>query len=185
MSLLQDTSPADSGASKDGRNVSPGRGLLMLAGAVVVVGAFVALARMLAIGDTWVGFIFALYWAGLERGNLRKLPHCLVGAALGLTVAYLLHALPRVLGAAALAPCLAVILALVYCQLMGWFEVAINMVTMLFLTVATIPMVSAVAQYPKLIISLAFGALYFVGVILIANRLARRGGRNRTVRREA
>jgi len=184
MSLQQDTAPADVGAGNHVRKLSPAMGLLTLAGAVVVVGSFVVLAQVLAIGDTWVGFLFALYWAGLERGNLKKLPHCVVGAAVGLTVAYFMHALPQVMGTIAWAPCLAVVLVLVYCQIMGWFAIPINMATMLFLTIATIPMISAATQYPKLMISLAFGALYFLGVILIAKQVARRGERNRAVHRE-
>jgi len=185
MLLKQETAPMDAGASNSDRKRSPVKGLLTLAGAVVVVGAFVALAHVLAVADTWVGFLFALYWAGLERGNFKKLPHCAVGAALGLTVAYFMHIAPQILGNMALAPCLAVVLALVYCQIMGWFTVGINMVTMLFLTVATIPMVSAVTQYPQLLLSLALGTGYFVVVILIAKEIGRRGKRTRTVGREA
>lgn len=184
MSLKQDTAATDAGASIDGRKRSPAMGLATLASAIVVVGTFVALAHVLAIDDIWVGFLFALYWAGLERGNFKRLPQCAVGAALGLTVAYFLHIAPQILGSNAWVPCLAVILVLVYCQIMGWFEIAINMVTMLFLTVGTIPMISAVPRYPQQMFALAFGAVYFVVVIVIANQVARRVERGRTVRRE-
>lgn len=185
MSFQQDAIPAAVEANSDARRRSPVAGLLSLLGAVVVVGSYVALASTLAIADVWVGFLFALYWGGIEHGNFRKLPHCAVGAAIGLTVAYMLHALPQVMGTAAWAPCIAAIVLLVYFQIMGWFTVAINMVTMLFLTVATIPMIQTGIQYPRLMISLAFGALYFSCVIWIARQISGRGNRNRTSQREA
>jgi hypothetical protein len=68
---------------------------------------------------------------------------------------------------------------------MGWFAVAINMVTMLFLTVATIPSIQSSTQYSKLTVSLAFGVLYFSWVIWAAGQISRRGNRGKTVGREA
>jgi hypothetical protein len=185
MSLQQDAIPNAVETSGHARKRSPVAGLLSLFGAIVVVGSFVALTSALAIADVWVGFLFALYWGGIEHADFRKLPHCAVGAALGLTVAYGLHALPQVMGTAAWGPCIAAIVLLVYFQIMGWFTVAINMVTMLFLTVATIPMIQAGTQYPKLMISLAFGALYFACVIWLARQISSRGNRNRAMQRQA
>lgn len=185
MSMQHDASP-DTGTNDHDRRPSPARGLLTLAGAVVVVGTFIALARALSVGEIWVGFLFALYWAGLERGNFKRIAHCFVGAALGLSVAHLfVHVLPQTLGARALLPILAITLFLVYFQIMRWLSVAINMVTMLFLLVATIPMAPAPNQFPQQLCSLTLGAVYFWAVIKVANEVSRRGARNRAVHKEA
>ena len=174
MSQQQDTAHKDARTNDHVRKASVGKGLFTLITAVVVVGSYIALNYVLAIADMWVGFLFALYWGGLERSNFKKLPDCIVGAAVGLTVAYFLHALPLALGAAALAPCIAGVIVMVFFQIMGWFVVAINMTTMLFLTVATIPSIQASSQYPQLMISMTLGALYFSIVVWIANQISRR-----------
>jgi len=143
---------------------SLGKGLLILFGVVVVVGAFIALTHFLGIADAWVAFLFLCYWAGIDHADFKKLPHCLVGAALGLTVAYLLHALPQTMGPA----------AGIYCQIMGWFLVAVNMVTMIFLTVGTIPIVQTSSSYPGLMLALLVGSLYFPGIVWAGGRVLRK-----------
>jgi len=153
---------------------SLGKGLLILFGVVVVVGAFIALTQALEIADAWVAFLFLCYWAGIDHAEFKKLPHCLVGAALGLTVAHLLHALPQAMGPSAGVVCLVGILALIYFQIMGWFLVAVNMVTMIFLTVGTIPIVQTNASYPGLMLALAVGVVYFAGIVWVGGRVMRK-----------
>jgi len=174
MSMQQDSALGQAPASDHAGKPSPAKGLLILLGVVVVIGLFIALTHTLAIEHAWVAFLFLLYWAGIEHTDFRKLPHCVVGAALGLTVAYLLHALPLAMGTAAFALCLVGILALIYCQIMGWFGVAINMVTMLFLTVGTIPLIQTGTQYLDLMVSLAVGTVYFPGIVWAGTRIAHR-----------
>lgn len=174
MSMKQEALDSPAGTQHESRRPSPATGLLILASVVVVVGSLVALASALKISDTWVAFLFALYWGGIERSDFKRLPHCSVGAAVGLTAAYLMHAIPMSFGPSALVPCILGILFLVYCQTMGWFPIAINMVTMLFLLVGTIPAIQAKAQYSQLMIALGVGALYFTAVVWLAKRITRR-----------
>lgn len=174
MAQQQSSAGIGAGADHPARNMSVGKGLLSLAGAVVVIGAFVALNYAMGVADTWVGFLFALYWAGLERSNFKRFPHCLLGAAAGLTAAFLLRELPLRFGSVALVPCLIGVMLLVYFQIMGWCAMVVNMTTMLFLAVATIPAVHASGQYPKQLIALAVGAGYFALVLWIVKELARR-----------
>ncbi|MBL0123010.1 MAG: hypothetical protein IPP88_09885 [Betaproteobacteria bacterium] len=119
--------------------LSPRKGLLVLFGLVVVIGAFLWITHLLGITEVWVAFLFLLYWAGLNHAQMGMLPKAIVGAVVGLLIAYSLQQLPLRLGNAGLAVFLAIILVLVYFQIVGWLTLAVNMSTMLFLTVATIP----------------------------------------------
>jgi hypothetical protein len=74
---------------------------------------------------------------------------------------------PSVLGVVAFVPILCVILAMVYCQIMGWLTVMVNLTTMTFLTIASMPLVQAHVSFPNLFATLAFGVGYFAGLVLI------------------
>lgn len=145
--------------------LAPGMGLVVLAGLVVVIGAFLWLTHLLGITEVWVSFLFLLYWAGISHSKMEALPSCIVGAAFGLLLAYALQQLPLMLGANGLWMFLAVILMVVYCQIVGWLTLAINMTAMLFLTVGTIPLIQAGFKFPQLLLGLAAGVIYFGGLI--------------------
>jgi hypothetical protein len=154
--------------------LTPGKGLLVLLGVVVMIGAFIALNHALGIADFWVAFLFLLYWSSVEQMSFAKLPSCIVGALVGLLMGYLLQTLPVVMGPIGGLVFLVAILVLIYCQLMGWFPIAVNMMTMLFLTVVTIPTVQATANFLTLLAALGLGLAYFVGLLAFSNFLKQR-----------
>src|SRR3984893_861972 len=134
---------AAEGSSHVASGLSPAAGLLTLGAVAVVVAIFIALNYALGITDIWVGFLFLSYWGGVEQLKLEQLPKCILGALVGLLAAYGLQALPHSMGSAGFALALGAILILVYCVSMGWWPIAVNTCAMLFLTVATIPMLQA------------------------------------------
>ncbi len=73
--------------------------------------------------------------------------------------------LPPVLGPAAWAPIPCLILAMVYCQIMGWLKLIVNLTTMTFLTIASMPLVQAHVSFPNVLATLAFGVVYFAGLV--------------------
>lgn len=154
--------------------LTPGKGLLVLLGVVVLIGAFIALNHALGIADFWVAFLFLLYWASIEHMSFAKLPSCITGALLGLLMGYLLQTLPVVMGPLGGVVFLVAILVLIYCQLMGWFPIAVNTMAMLFLTVVTIPTVQATANFLVLLAALGLGLAYFVGLLAVSNFLKQR-----------
>jgi hypothetical protein len=154
--------------------LTPGKGLLVLLGVVVLIGAFIALNHAFGIADFWVAFLFLLYWSSFEHMSLAKLPRCIAGALLGLLMGYLLQTLPVVMGPAGGVIFLVAILVLIYCQLMGWFPIAVNMMAMLFLTVVTIPTVQTTANFPTLLAALGLGLAYFVGLVALSNFIKQR-----------
>ena len=155
--------------------ITPIKGFLILAGIVVAIGVFLVLNHLLGITEVWVAFLFLLYWAGIDHANMQTLPNCIVGAALGLLLAYALQQLPLSMGnAAGFSVFLGVILAVVYCQIMGWLLLAVNMATMLFLTVGTVPLIQASFNFSGALSALAAGATYFAGLVWVGQWLQRR-----------
>jgi branched-subunit amino acid transport protein AzlD len=152
----------------------PAKGLLVLGGLVVVIGAFLWITHLLGITEVWVAFLFLLYWAGLDHAQMETLPKAIVGAAVGLLIAYSLQQLPLSMGNAGLGVFLAIILVLVYFQIVGWLTLAVNMSTMLFLTVGTIPPIQAAFNFQALLMALGAGIIYFVGLVWLAMRLQKK-----------
>jgi hypothetical protein len=145
--------------------VTPVQGLLVLAGVVVFVAAYLMLNHAIGLTESWAGFLFLVCWAASQL-DLSKLPECAVGAFVGLLVAYAMQRLPPLLGMVAYVPILGVILVMVYCQIMGWLTVVVNLTTMTFLTIATMPLVQAHVSFPNLFATLAVGVAYFAGLAL-------------------
>jgi uncharacterized membrane-anchored protein YitT (DUF2179 family) len=168
--------------SSDDSNVlgrlSPGKGLLVLIVIMSMVAIFIQLLHAVGVADLWVPFLFLLYWGMFEKTEVKAIPRCIAGALMGLLLGYLLKTLPLMFGAAGGMMFLGIIFALIYCQLMGWLQLAINAMTMLFLTVATIPSIQAEFKPVDILIALALGVVYFCGVITLAKIvIARRASR--------
>ncbi|MCX7162155.1 MAG: hypothetical protein WCI19_16120 [Betaproteobacteria bacterium] len=145
--------------------LSPGVGLLVLLGLIVVIGAFLWITHLMSITEVWVAFLFLLYWAGINHSSMAMLPSTICGAVCGLLLAYALQQLPLLMGNAGLGVFLGLILAAVFCQIVGWLPLLINMSCMLFLTVGTIPLIQAGFKLPGLLMALAAGIVYFGGII--------------------
>lgn len=146
--------------------LTPVKGLLVLAGVVVFVAAYLMLNRAVGLTESWAGFLFLVCWA-VSQLDVSKLTECAVGAFVGILVAYAMQRLPPVLGVVAFVPILGVILAMVYCQIMGWLTVVVNLTTMTFLTIASMPLVQAHVSFPNLFATLAVGVAYFAGLVLV------------------
>ena len=153
--------------------MTPVKGLLVLAAVVVVVATYLLLNHAMGLTESWAGFLFLVCWA-VSVLDPSKLAECAIGAFVGVLVAYAMQALPPVLGIVAFVPILAVILAMVYCQIMGWIKVLVNLTTMTFLTIASMPLVQAHVSFPNLFATLAFGVAYFAGLVLAGRWFALR-----------
>lgn len=144
---------------------TPGKTIGMLAAVTLVIGIFIGLCYALGITDFWPAFLFIWYWGMIEHANVKKLPHCIAGAIVGFLASYLLQVLPHVMGPSGGLVFLGVVFVLVYSQLMGWMPLAINAVTMLFLTVGTSTVLQAQANFCNGLAALVFGIAFFGGLI--------------------
>jgi hypothetical protein len=153
--------------------ITPLKGLLVLAAVVVVVALYLTLNYAMGLTESWAGFIFLVCWA-VSHLDHSELAGCAVGACAGVLVGYALQSLPPMLGPAALAPILCLILAMVYCQIMGWLKLVVNLTTMTFLTIASMPLVQSHVSFPNVFATLAFGVVYFAGLVAMGRWFAKR-----------
>jgi hypothetical protein len=172
---------AAEGNSHAASGLSPAAGLLTLGAIAVVVAIFLALNHLLGITDIWVGFLFLSYWGGVEQLKLERLPQCSLGSLVGLLAAYGLQALPELMGpGVGLTLALGAIVVLIYCLIMGWLPIAVNICAMVFLTVATIPAIRAGPGLLKLFPALGFGIAYFAAVASIVQAFTKRSAGRRS-----
>lgn len=161
----------------------PGKALATLAAVAVIIAGFVALTALLGNGEAWAGFLFLLCWSLGEGMRPERLPRTVAGALLGIGLASLLFLLPAAAGptAGGLA-FLAALLVLVYLQIRGHAPMLINMTTMIFLTVGTVPHVQEHARFGEVLVALLLGVGYFGGLAAAAALVGQRRAAARQAR---
>lgn len=147
----------------------------LLVAITIGVSIFIVPMAWLGIEDFWCGFLFLLYWSGVEHmDNKRIVPVC-VGGLVGLGIAAMFAILPDVLGPAwGWSIALVVVVAAVYCLIQGWLGTFINTATMLFLTVGGAPEMLHYATFYEGAIALVVAAVYFSAVANLAMYLINR-----------
>ncbi len=157
--------------------ISPVKGLMMLVAVALTVVIYLAITHYLGILEFWAGFLWLFYWAGVEQMRFDKLYAAVVGSSVGLLAAFLLHAFPQIMGTAGLLGALGLVVALVYCLVMGWVKNLVNNATMLFLTVGTIPHLQAGGDFLQMFCSLFVGIAFFGSLLwlggLVGKKLSR------------
>ena len=149
-------------------------GLILIFVAILIIG-FVYMSRVLNVGSLWPGFLFFTCWAGVEQAKIEKLVPVTVGALVGVLISFLtLYINQNVAGELGALAAFAVILVVIYLQVMGWMLMAINLATTVFLTVSTIPIVRSTASLTEIIVSLALGVLIFGGSCVAGELLERK-----------
>lgn len=155
--------------------MSPVKGLLILLAVIVVIAAYIAAAIALHLSEPWAGFLFLLYWSMAEHAKLDRIAASAIGAFVGMGTAAMMALLPPAIGMGpGMAIFMAVVLVLVYAIIMGWAPIAVNMATMLFLTVGTIPHVQAQADFGQVFLGVVAGIVFFGGLAAIAAAVTRK-----------
>lgn len=146
-------------------SMTPLRAVMTLAGVAVAIGIFLAICHFLHIEQYWPAFMFVLYWGMIDGAEVGKLRASMIGGAMGLLVGYSASLLAPVLGESSGLVFLGLILCVIYCQLMGLFVVAVNPLTMIYLTICTIPAVTEGTRFVDSIAGFALGVVFFGGLI--------------------
>ncbi|MGH6782543.1 MAG: hypothetical protein ACREB5_10630 [Sphingomonadaceae bacterium] len=161
--------------------MSPLKGLGVLLGVIVVIAGFIAVAVALHLSELWAGFLFLLYWSMVEHAKPERIRASAIGAFVGTGTAALMALAPAALGAGpGMALFMGVVLLLVYAIIMGWAPIAVNMATMIFLTVGTIPHVQGIpgvspgADWRQVAFGIIAGIIYFGGLALVAGALTKK-----------
>ena len=158
--------------NQESPTVSPLAAFGVLLGVIAVILGFLGLVVLLSITEVWAGFLFLLYWGGIQHLELKEYPAATLGSLFGLLLIYLAHNLGTILGLPdlSLPLFLGVICTVVYLQILGKFSLVINLASMLFLTVGTIPQLAEL-DILNIAKAVALSALYFGLLAAIGNTM--------------
>jgi hypothetical protein len=158
--------------NQESPTLSPIAAFGVLLGVIAVILGFLGLVVLLSITEVWAGFLFLLYWGGIQHLELKEYPAATLGSLFGLLLIYLAHNLGTILGLPdlSLPLFLGVICTVVYLQILGKFSLVINLASMLFLTVGTIPQLAEL-DILNIAKAVALSALYFGLLAAIGNTM--------------
>lgn len=152
------------------------QGLGILVAVVVAIGIFSAIGHALTL-DTqmYAGFLFLLYWAGIQHGAWDALPAALVGALTGVLIGWCVHMLPVLLpGAGGTLLLAAIILTSMYLLIVNGAPLFINYATMLLLTVAATPLITDTPSAVRAGAAVLAAAVYAAALLALIGRLTAR-----------
>ena len=154
------------------------RGILATIVIVVVVG-FILLAGALRIEPAYAGLLFFWYWAAIQDAKPKAMPSSLLGALLGVGTAALLQAAMRSHQPVAIVAVLILIVVAIAADVMRLLPFAINACFMLFLTIASAPLIQSHEDFVVVVESILLSALYFGAIVLLMGWLLARSARPR------
>lgn len=157
--------------------MTPLKALITLVGVAAVITVFLVICHFLNITQYWPGFMFILYWGMIEKVDTKKLPDCAIGGVVGILAAYSAPLLAGSMGEASGLVFLGIILVIIFCMLMGWLKVAINAMTMIFITIGTIPAVAEHTSAWNALAGFAAGVVFFGGLISAGKALKEKSRR--------
>ena len=151
--------------------------------AIITALVVVALVPWFLIGGRFIdplclvgGVLVAWFWLNLEQAVLARAPHTLLGAIVGIGLAWLPLLLAARFGTAGLLIGLGAMIVAIFLDIIAVVPIAVNKSTMLFLTVAAAPIVQLRVDFPQLIASTLIGGLYFIAFTEVVKRVAARRG---------
>ncbi len=151
---------------------------LALGGAITGVVVFAVISwtvlglYILHLPSYFAAFLLFWYWASIQKSDFRRLPAALIGALVGICVIWALRSLIGAFGTLGLVAGALLIILAILGEIMGWAPIALNPCTMLFLTVAGIPMLMQAANFLETMGALLVGTAYLGAIVWIAQKLA-------------
>lgn len=145
---------------------SPKVALAILLVVIVAIVAWIAVGvRIVSEVSLFGGFLMLWYWATIDELSVRKLPASLMGALVGIGLAWLLFFGATQFGAGGLAVGVIALIAALYCEIRKAMPQVINPATMLFVTVAAAPLIQFHVDWLELCIATIAGGLFFAGFV--------------------
>jgi hypothetical protein len=150
--------------------------LILLLVLVAVVGWIILGTKLFGVTSFFASFLFLWYWAAVEQADFKQWPQCLIGALVGLGLAWQSHYLPVHYGTVGLVIALLLLVVAIYVQIMNWVPMAINRSTMLYLTVLGAPALLDELDVVEAATAIIGGAIFFAGLVKLAFLYAARKG---------
>ncbi len=144
-------------------------GLMLLALVIVTVAGWIALGGLLlGVKSFFASFLFLWYWAAVEKAEFDRLAPALIGAMVGVALAWQTRFLTTHDPQHGLILALVVICIALFVQIMDWAPLAVNAATMLFLTVLGAPALLGAADFVELTKAVVLGAAFFAMAVYLA-----------------
>jgi hypothetical protein len=166
---------SDTGTSTGLPPPPPLAGVGVAAGLVAAIAGWFALAGLfLTEASLFGGLLMLWYWANFERMALPRLLPSILGALVGIGLAWgMFYGLTQH-GPLGLAVGLSLLIVAIYLDIVKLAPLFINGATMLFSIVAAAPLVQLKVDWVELCLSAAGGGLFFGGLIALLKWLAGR-----------
>lgn len=147
-------------------------GLMLLGFIIIALAAFEAAGIMLihmSLEVFFASFLLLWHWATVEKNEFSRLPHSVIGALVGVALAWwsgfaVAHfGMPNglIMG-------LVPIIVALFLVIMNWIPVAFNSSAMLFVTVLGAPALAKGANYVDLSIAVVLGGAFFSAAVWLA-----------------
>ncbi|MEN9683526.1 MAG: hypothetical protein RLZZ427_1277 [Pseudomonadota bacterium] len=137
-----------------------GLGILVIVLVAIVAWAVVG-GRLLSEVSLFGGFLMLWYWANVEQLVLARLPAALIGALVGIGLAWaLLYGATNYGGTGVLVGLVLLIVAL-YLDILKAVPLFVNASTMLYVTVAAAPLVQLKVNWVELSLATVGGGIFF------------------------
>ncbi len=146
---------------------------------VVAVVGFILLAHALHLDPAYAGLLYFWYWAVVSEAKLRAMPSSLLGALLGVGLAALLQGAVQSHQPIAIVGVLLLIVAAVVVDVMRLLPFAINGCCMLFLTIASAPLIQGHEDFVVVVEAILLAAAYFGLIVAALGWLQARGQRRK------
>ena len=170
------TAPADTAPTK---TVAPPPGAM--AGLVILAIVIALIVAWIVIGTQFMhdtalvgGFMMLWYWANNEQMDIKRLPAAIIGAVVGIGLAWFLVYGATQFGTPGLVLGLLLLLGALYLDIIKALPLFVNAATMLYVTLAAAPLVQLHVNWIELVLSTVIGGLFFGGVVEGLKRLAAR-----------
>lgn len=147
-------------------------GLLLLGFIIIALAAFEAAGIMLihmSLEVFFASFLLLWHWATVEKNEFSRLPHSVVGALVGVALAWWSGFAVAHFGMpTGLVVGLVPIIVALFLVIMNWIPVAFNSSAMLFVTVLGAPALAKGANYVDLSIAVILGGVFFAAAVWLA-----------------
>lgn len=155
-----------------------GAGIVILLVVVIGIVGWIAIGSAISLTSFYASFLFLWYWATVDKLDIRKFLPSMIGALIGIALAWGVYALPAQLGevpGTILALCL--ILLALYVVIIERVPFAFNPALTLYLTVVAAPALLTTSNFGELALATllggAFFALFVTAVTLIVAKLSK------------
>jgi hypothetical protein len=141
---------------------------------VAIVGWVLLGGSFLAETTLFGGFLMLWYWAKVEHLAIQRLPASIIGALVGIGLAWAILYGASNYGTSGLAIGLLLLVVAIYLDIVQVLPLFVNASTMLFSTIAAAPLVQLKVNWIELCLATAGGGLFFGAFVTAALWLAGR-----------